>query len=233
MPPRTADIPVMGPYRSLIDSMCGQYPNLQRLGAAFSAQHQQKVSGLGRATILEISSDIPEPKVISFENPVQFQSYLDFAGDASDDGLQRLCILEDVVSDYVESIGASLMIDPSFFATHLQLVNLAGSFPGAPPCGPPMPSTCNPDKSFSIVFHELVNHVPEEGVTNLLCNFHVRRKIIWLPEMWNGATRVGIIGRRISFWSPQGKYDTASHRGRGWIGMFTFQSSAHEGDSKS
>lgn len=140
--------------------MCQQYPNIQRLTAAFRFQHQQKIPGLGRATILEISSDSLETEVISFEDPLHFQSYLDGTRDASDNGIQRLCILEDVVSDYVESIGSCLMIDPCFFATHLQLVSLAGSYPGAYPCGPPMPSTCNSNKSFSVVFHELVNHVP-------------------------------------------------------------------------
>jgi hypothetical protein len=215
---------VIKPYRSLIDSMCEQYPNLKRLAAAFRFQHQRKISGLGRATILEISSNNLEPEVILFKDPLDFQRYLDRTMDSSENSLQRLCILEDVVSDYVESIGSSLMIDPSFFATHLQLVNFAGSYTGAHPCGPPMPSTCNPEKSFSLVFHELVSHVPEEGVTNLLCNFHVRRKIAWLPEMWSGASRAGIIGRRISFWSPRGTCDIASDRGRGWIGMFALSS---------
>lgn len=220
----------MGPYRNLIDSMCQQYPNIQRLAAAFRFQRQQKISRLGRATILEISSDSLETEVISFEDPLHFQSYLDGTRDASDNGIQRLCILEDVVSDYVESIGSCLMIDPCFFATHLQLVNPAGSYPGAYPCGPPMPSTCNSNKSFSVVFHELVNHVPGEEVANLVCNFHARRKIVWLPEMWHGATRAGVIGRRISFWSSQGVCDNGSYTARGWIGMFNIQSPVYKGD---
>jgi hypothetical protein len=99
--------------------------------SCFRFRHEQKISGLGRATILEISSDSLETEVISFEDPLHFQSCLDGTRDASDNGIQRLCILEDVVSDYVESIGSCLMIDPFFFAIHLQLVNLAGSYQGA------------------------------------------------------------------------------------------------------
>jgi hypothetical protein len=210
--------------------MRSQYPTLQRLAAAFDFQEKRKISGLGRATILEISPGSLKTEVKSFEDPQHFAHYLDLTNNTPPNGLQRLCILEDIAEDFVEPIGSTLMIDPSLFATHLQLVNLAAAFPGAHPCGPPMPSTCNPNQSFSVIFHELVDHVPQKGVTNLLCNFHARRKIIWLPEMWNGATRAGIVGRRISFWAPPETCDTASCRSPGWIGMSIFRFSTCEGD---
>jgi hypothetical protein len=230
MPPKTPDVPVPRPYRKLIDSMCSQYPTLQRLATAFDFQERHKISGLGRATILEISPGSLKTEVKSFEDSLKFAHYLDLINDTPHDSIQRLCILEDVVSDFVELIGAALVIDPSLFATHLQLVNLAGSIRGAHPCGPPMPSTCNPNQTFSIIFHELVSHVPRKGVTDLLCNFHARRKIIWLPEMWDGASRAGIVGRRISFWAPPEKYNASSCRYRGWIGMSSFQLPTYERD---
>lgn len=209
-----------GIYRSYIKKLCPKYPTLMRLEMAFAHQEAQKISGMGRAAIVEIAADKTNSRIEIFEDAVKFRQYLRESR-ASSNNVSRICVLEDIVGDYVDAFGAFGSVDPLFFADHLQLVNLAGTYRGALPCGPRMPSTCDPAKSFSLVYHEMIESPPwsSEG-SSYLCNFHSRRKLTLLPEMWKGSTRPGIIGRRVSFYSLRHGESTQNLDRGGWIGMY-------------
>jgi hypothetical protein len=129
---------------------------------------------MGKAAIVEIAADKTNSRIEIFEDAVKFRQYLQEV-QASSNNVSRIFVLEDIVGEYVGAFGAFGGVDPLFFADHLQLVNLTGTYRDTLPCGPQMPSTCHPTKSFSLVYYEIIESPlwSLEGSSHL-CNFHSR-----------------------------------------------------------
>ena len=119
-------------------------------------------------------------------------------------GLSRVFILEDLSPDFVELLGLSLRIDPSFFAKHLRDV---------PPEKHPhysngpfatLQKDADPSHEFSLLYTELVSFNDSSLLRHtgkLYCESNIPKRITTpggLKDFYDG---IGLIKRRTSFWS--------------------------------
>jgi hypothetical protein len=151
----------------------------------------------------------------------EFEKWQDLKRDLdnSQPSCNRLYILEDIGSNWIEVLGPHFSIDPSFFARHLRVTRWENSYTASN--APPLPSSNDDQYSFSLRYPELVIFQKKDYLTlsrgvemekiekigrigKIFCNTNLYREITFAPFKHGDCKNpywVGIVRRKLSFWS--------------------------------
>jgi hypothetical protein len=183
-------------YRKLVKDMCLRYPNLEYLSYELNEAPRGR-DPCGKAMALELHQDsvqTPQPM-----DPEKLKEYLD----ERDATTSTLIVLEDIATDFVEILGLHLDVNPFFFAKHLRTTNWVRGV--AKSEAMPPPSICDYSRSFSLQYPDLyVFDGPERDelrATKVYSKGNVFRRIAFPGATKEAFDGVGVISRRISFWS--------------------------------
>jgi len=207
-----------GQYVKQVDDLAeGARPDLRFLAKELKRLRHKNDTNIGKVAVLKFSNDSAAPEKSDL-NKETLQMDLE---NSKTDRVRRLYILEDISNEYVEIFGFRLNLDPSFFARHLRVTRWESSSRGSN--APPLPSTINSAQSFSLRYPELVVFPPwfraypkkdNEDKRSYFCDCHLYREITMarLPARNFPPDRVGVIRRKLSFWSSKHDDDNA------WVG---------------
>ncbi|KAH7109048.1 hypothetical protein B0J11DRAFT_545267 [Dendryphion nanum] len=156
------------------------------------------VHNRSRATVIEFSNEgagvgIPRP----FQNPSDLHDYWQ----ENQTPLDRLYVLEDVTSGFVEEFGRHFSLDPSFFATHLRSTNWESSESYAD--SSKLPSSTHHTSAYSIWYPETLvfpaqNLQVEDHDDYYFCYSNLYRQISFVRGPKYRNSRVGQIMRKVS-----------------------------------
>jgi len=209
-----------GQYVMQVDDLAeGARPDLIFLARELKRLRGVADPNIGKVAVLKFSNDSGAPEKIDL-NEETLQMDLE---KSRKDRARRLYILEDISNEYVEIFGSQLGLDPSFFARHLRVTRWESSSGASN--APPLPSTIDGVdgvRSFLLRYPELVVFpptfptYPENDIKDKrhwFCDCHLYREITMtrLPGPNFPPDRVGVIRRKLSFWSL--KYDD-----KVWVG---------------
>lgn len=197
-----------GEYVKQVDNLVAKAarPDLRFLAKELKRSRSVKDTKKGRVAVLKFSNDSAAPEKVDDTKELQMD-----LEKRKEDGVCRLYILEDISHEYVEIFCSQLPLDPSFFARHLRVTRWESSSHASN--APPLPSsTIDGVQSFLLRYPDLVvfppdfKSYPKDEIKDRRCYFcdcHLYREITFtrLPVRNFPPDRVGVIRRKLSFWS--------------------------------
>lgn len=202
------------PYVNLIKQLSEKgHPDLKFLSKELQRQNEGTHAERSRTRVLEYSTAGGPPLEKTSEEPFPsskaLQEYLNGTSRAS---CNRLYILEDISTNYVELFGSHFEIEPSFWALHLRTTDRETSKTAGDVSA--LPSIRNLDTSFSLIYPEY--SVIDDPIAKLTddpqildakslfadCNLYRKITMIRPGEFYDG---IAAVNRRASFWSRVNK----------------------------
>jgi hypothetical protein len=207
---RNAFPPKPQPYLDLIKRLSEKgHPDLKYLWSELSRQNGTLHAERSRAVVLEYSITDAAPQQVPFATSRALETYL---GTTYSNSCNRLYILEDISSNYVEAFGSQFSIEPSFWAEHLRTVEWETSKTAG--IATTLPSVKSLNASLSLMYPEytIIDDTEKprlQAATGLFadCNLYRTVAMNHPGDFYNGVAKVN---RRASFWSrgnPDGSWD--------------------------
>ena len=186
-----------GSYRAKIAALCVKFPNLRYTDLKSSAQ-----GSIGRVASLDFDGGKPIRR--NFEDPIKLQSYIRAKRSPAlaEDKRRRLFLVEGLEPRLVGVLGQCFDIDPMLIARQ-QRTSTWESYHRSGNT-PLLPSLLEPDSSFHVTYYEL--HYYPQGLPDKLdwrCADSGRQ--ISSSRMPGTFDRVGIVDRKVSYWSQRRK----------------------------
>lgn len=201
------------PYVDLVERLSvSGYTELRYLRNELRRAQGTSHAERSRASVLELSTGRPVHK--PFQSSIDLEKYL---SSSVQEPQNRLYILEDISTNYVEVFGSHFSIEPSFWARHLRTTNWETSTTAGKVT--PLPSMNKGGHVWSLVYLE-ATYVEGPSFGKFHCptalfadtNLYRQVNMIQPGRFYDG---VATVCRRASFWSR-------TNSDRGWDGKGGF-----------
>ncbi|KFX93732.1 hypothetical protein V490_04723 [Pseudogymnoascus sp. VKM F-3557] len=191
--------PKLTPYVDIVERLCvSGHTELRYLRNELRRAQGTSHAERSRASVLELSAAQPLQK--PFHSSIDLENYL---SKSANEPQNRLYILEDISTNYVEAFGSHFSIEPSFWARHLRTTNWETSKNASKVTA--LPSLRNGGHVWSLVYLEATYlEGPSFGKfycpTSLFADTNLYRQITMIKpgRFYDG---VATVCRRASFWS--------------------------------